>query len=385
MTQTILDGGSKTQQDQYTGPANELTVDTSNQELRLHDGSTPGGHIIQNRDGADQRYQAKSTELDGLNGFQPSERGFPVRRAPGAYAIRSITVNGANLAITNGDGYAGDPLIGLAATITSDHTWDGQHIFNDVVQFNAGINADVSGDTFGLHTGNVVGNVTGNTTGSHVGPVDLRTFALQLDANQIPYAAINGLRNYIISIILEFMPVGIIAKWSGSAASIPANWRLCDGTGGTPDLRNKFVLGAGAVGFAVQVGMSGGSDTHGHTASSTAVADHTHAASSANTSLTVGQMPAHSHFTHKNGVANDAVSTQYPASQEGSAGGDTEYRIHAFNGQVADVFPTDSVGGGAGHNHAVTINNGGGHSHPIAVANTTQLPPYYALCYIMRV
>src|SRR3546814_1446734 len=61
-------GGNATNQNQYIGPPRELTVDTSNQELRLHDGVTPGGHRFPNRDSNDQRYQAKSSELDGFNG-----------------------------------------------------------------------------------------------------------------------------------------------------------------------------------------------------------------------------------------------------------------------------------------------------------------------------
>ena len=35
--------------------------------------------------------------------------------------------------------------------------------------------------------------------------------------------------------------------WSGSTSSVPDGWRLCDGGGGTPDLRNRFVIGAGSV------------------------------------------------------------------------------------------------------------------------------------------
>ena len=42
------------------------------------------------------------------------------------------------------------------------------------------------------------------------------------------------------------MPVGVIALWSGPIASIPAGWQLCNGTNGTPDLRNLFVVGANA-------------------------------------------------------------------------------------------------------------------------------------------
>jgi len=38
---------------------------------------------------------------------------------------------------------------------------------------------------------------------------------------------------------------GIICLWHGSVATIPNGWRLCDGTEGTPDLQDKFIIGAG--------------------------------------------------------------------------------------------------------------------------------------------
>ena len=46
------------------------------------------------------------------------------------------------------------------------------------------------------------------------------------------------------------IPVGGIIMWSGSVASIPTGWALCNGTNATPDLRDKFVVGAGS-GYAV--------------------------------------------------------------------------------------------------------------------------------------
>src|SRR3546814_5521428 len=86
MTKEVqLAGGNATNQNQYIGPPRELTVDTSNQELRLHDGVTPGGHRFPNRDSNDQRYQAKSSELDGFNGWEPSDRGWLVRLGPATY------------------------------------------------------------------------------------------------------------------------------------------------------------------------------------------------------------------------------------------------------------------------------------------------------------
>lgn len=54
---------------------------------------------------------------------------------------------------------------------------------------------------------------------------------------------------------------GIICLWSGSVASIPDGWHLCDGAYDTPDLRNRFVVGAG-VGY--NPGDTGGSVDHMH-------------------------------------------------------------------------------------------------------------------------
>lgn len=54
-------------------------------------------------------------------------------------------------------------------------------------------------------------------------------------------------------------PIGGIIIWSGAIASMPANWGLCDGTNGTPDLRDRFILGAG---LSYAVAATGGEATH---------------------------------------------------------------------------------------------------------------------------
>jgi len=53
----------------------------------------------------------------------------------------------------------------------------------------------------------------------------------------------------------------MISIWSGSAAAVPAGWHLCDGSAGTPDLRDRFVLGA-AGGYLPL--STGGAATHFH-------------------------------------------------------------------------------------------------------------------------
>lgn len=57
------------------------------------------------------------------------------------------------------------------------------------------------------------------------------------------------------------LPLGVIALWNGSIATIPAGWALCDGTLGTPDLRDRFLQGAGG---ALSPGDTGGSILHNH-------------------------------------------------------------------------------------------------------------------------
>lgn len=57
------------------------------------------------------------------------------------------------------------------------------------------------------------------------------------------------------------MMPGMIMLWYGSVATIPSGWHLCDGTVGTPDLRNKFIFGAGA---AYNPGDTGGAYSHDH-------------------------------------------------------------------------------------------------------------------------
>lgn len=57
------------------------------------------------------------------------------------------------------------------------------------------------------------------------------------------------------------IPRGMICMWSGSATAVPAGWALCDGTNGTPDLRDRFIVGAGST---YASGATGGAATHKH-------------------------------------------------------------------------------------------------------------------------
>jgi len=54
---------------------------------------------------------------------------------------------------------------------------------------------------------------------------------------------------------------GVICLWYGAIVNIPTGWVLCNGANGTPDLRNRFIVGSGN---SYNPGDTGGSTTHTH-------------------------------------------------------------------------------------------------------------------------
>jgi microcystin-dependent protein len=124
----------------------------------------------------------------------------------------------------------------------------------------------------------------------------------------------------------NLLPKGIITLWSGQVDKISAGWVLCDGQNGTPDLRSRFIVGAGPD---YNVGTTGGENT---------------------VTLTTDQLPAHNH-THnfyKQGL-----------------------RVHGHysQGQIMDS--------GKGIFNSSTNNTGKNQPHE-------NRPPFYALAYIMK-
>ena len=150
---------------------------------------------------------------------------------------------------------------------------------------------------------------------------------------------------------------GFIAMWSGAIVNIPAGWRLCDGTNGTPNLVDRFIVAAGAT---YAVGATGGATQHNHGG---AVHDHV---------LTEAQIPAHRHMNVVPGIGDGALGAGNSISQERTLGGDTQYIMSSAAGEPS-IGRTSSTGGGGAHNHGLTINN------------SDHRPPYFALAYIMKV
>ncbi len=381
--QVQIAGGPADEQNAYIGLARELTADTSNWGLRLHDGVEPGGRPILNRDANDQRYQARSEELDGLLGFEPSDRGFLARLGPSTYRLRTLTVNGLNLVIDNANGYDGNPVIGLADTIESDHTWTGEHTFAEEIQAEGGVAGNVTGNVTGNLVGDVTGDVTGNLdgnasgdhTGTFTGSADFSDGTVVFAAGAIPLEALAP--DVIEYILLNAMPIGGTLPFHGDIVDVPDNYWPCDGTHGTPDYRDRFVLAAGPINA---VDSFGGLATHSHSATIDAGGAHSHTGVTGGTALTEAQLP--SHF-HGNGVV-DAVDKLF--NHGGIAASPTMGdSIDGNSASGTREGRTTTVGSGATHNHSVSIDSGGSHTHTATTSPVSNMPPYYTKLWIMRI
>ncbi len=156
------------------------------------------------------------------------------------------------------------------------------------------------------------------------------------------------------------VPIGTIIMWSGSISNIPQEWALCNGSNGTPDLRGRFIVGAGD---SYAVNDVGGEATH---------------------TLTISELPSHHHagvttyngqhwhyVAHNSTADGGGISLAYRKTGTGTH--DYDLYRHTDN---ADWGLTNYAGS---HSHTYTTNNtGGGQAHE-------NRPPYYTLAYIMRI
>lgn len=151
-----------------------------------------------------------------------------------------------------------------------------------------------------------------------------------------------------------FVVPGMVMMWSGALNALPAGWLLCNGVGtistglSVPDMRDKFVVGAGG---SLAVRTVGGTSTHTHSLS-VAITP---------TALDISQIPSHSH---------DIIATQFNGEN-----GVKQFMVTDF---AFGNYPvtTTAVGSGAAHTHAVSSSLGAAVNH---------IPPFMALGFIIKV
>ena len=183
----------------------------------------------------------------------------------------------------------------------------------------------------------------------------------------------------------ELIPVGCIIMWYGNDTAVPSGWFICDGTNGTPDLRDKFIVGAGSTYVPNDVG---GEASHTLTSHEMPVHDHSGYAQNKDINHTHTGSTGYNSHNHTHSY-NDIYHSEWGGhislpSNRGS--GDTDgdnggYEISRTTAGVSQNhthnFTTGLMNSNTIHGHTLDINPaGGGAAH-------NNIPPYYALYYIM--
>jgi hypothetical protein len=171
------------------------------------------------------------------------------------------------------------------------------------------------------------------------------------------------------------IPVGGIIMWSGTIASIPTNWRLCNGSFGTPDLRNRFIIGASLDTATTHATGGSGGITRAHTSIETptdyvtggtkdaVVVSHSHGITD----------PGHYHGIGSGGGIIYKSTTELRPGTFYDVEGGPESGYFSLYSNLAFTYKSRTAYTG------ISINSEG------ASGTNKNLPPYYALAFIMRV
>ena len=206
---------------------------------------------------------------------------------------------------------------------------------------------------------------------------------------------VQELKGTLVTVMGKLVPSGVILMWSGSTDTIPAGWALCNGQDGTPDLTDRFILGAGKN---YQPGTTGGAATvtpsvvarsahAGIAVQNAALSIWTGAAGTGigiqGTTLDGNTLPSHAHTSiqpseyRDNGWGDSGnITFRGPTQKNGGYTGNSWAHAHG----VSDPGHAHAVGSSE-HSHGITDS---GHTHALTAQAISTMSPYYALCLIIK-
>lgn len=158
------------------------------------------------------------------------------------------------------------------------------------------------------------------------------------------------------TIQVDTIPIGTIMIWSGYSSSVPNGWQICDGTNGTPNLKERFILGASCDNYTNTsthyVNLTGGGGTHTHSITTNSVAV----------------------YTNTDGAHSHQMNFDKTHDVDSGKNNNNSY-YHGDGSETTDGDATNSV-----HSHGLVI--------PVlygtALGASADLPPFYSLYYIMK-
>ena len=283
------------------------------------------------------------------------------------YDIKTNNVTG-TVAIANGGTGQTSASAALNALLPSQTSNANKYLQTD------GTNS--SWDAISLSTADITGTLavanggTGVTSSTGSGSVVLSASPTFTGTPLAPTAAYGTSTTQLATtaFVQASLPSGVIVMWSGSIASIPSGWLLCNGSSGTPDLRDRFIVGAGST---YGVAATGGS------ANATLVS-HNHTATSSS-SFTGSALGTHSHsitdpgHTHSQG-AYGSIGSGIPGTTV----------IYGTGTAITSAVTGVSVVAASAGTPAGSVSTSTSISTEGSSATNANLPPYYALAYIMK-
>lgn len=315
--------------------AGEIGLDTSTGNTKIGDGTTDwnnlGYQLPFNAVGSKNSALTSTLSLDhtndrvGIGTTTPSEKLDVVGNTElngTLYVSGNGTFDG-DLAVNGGDITTSSSSLNIASTLTASQT------------INIATGVTTSGNTKTINI--ATGGDTGSTTNVNVGSASGGTLAVLKNATVAGTLAVTGVISGPGTI-----PIGGIIMWNGS--SIPTGWQLCDGSNGTPDLRNQFVIGGNAYSTSAWRESITGSSTSTGGSKDAIVVSHTHAITD----------PGHTHtYTYRGAT--------FPQS-----GDSTQCWANTSSQNTGSAYT------------GITINNAG------SSGTNANLPPYFVLAFIQR-
>jgi microcystin-dependent protein len=361
------------QAEMITGQAGELMVNTTKKTVIVHDGTTQGGTTLATEGFATS---AISTALASYSTSTSVDSKIATALTP--YYTSTQTNSAISTAINNlvdGAPTALNTLNELAAAINDDAS------YASTITTALGNKAPLASPAFtGTPTAPTPTKTDDSTkiaTTEYVqdniadyAPLASPTFT-GTPASTTPTTTDSTTKiattAFTHALVQAILPAGVITMWSGAIATIPSGWVLCNGSNGTPDLRDRFIVGAGGGGYSV--GDNGGSSST--TLTTTELPSHTHTG-------TTGSAGAHDHFIANGDTVNATTSALSASNTLAKNGSQASTSFNYLLGGTATAASQGLTDSEPDHTHTFTTGSTGSGS-PFE-----NRPPYYALAYIMK-
>ena len=324
MTGINYSGTSTFTNTKVTGIATAAILEVEGQ-LRDGDGNFGSAGQVLTSDGTDLKWDASSNLPAGSSA---------------QIAITDVSSGTPRLLLATGSGTQKDVLSNSSLT------------YNTSTQVIAGKISNISNhDTDDLSEGS-----------SNLYHTTARVRAAVSATGDLSYNSSNG--QFSVSVPSAFVS-GMIILWSGSTGNIPTGFVLCNGSNGTPNLTDRFVVGAGS---AYGVGATGG--TSSVTLSTSNLPSHNHSFSATTSNVNLSHNHGYQSANHPTGSGPEQNQTGGPEDR-------TTFNVNKTTGNAL-----------GNHNHTVSGTTGNpsdrGTSRQGVCQPVDKRPRYNALCYNMK-